>query len=314
VHRVVVCCSVLQCVAVLGAVYCGAVCCNVLQCVAVCCSSWCSVLRCIAAHCNVFQCIAVTRCSELHTHPDIFVSAQCVVVYCGVLQCVTVYCSVLQCVAVHCSAVHTRLDIFVSAQRVVVYCGVLRCVAVSCIVWQCIAVCCSVLQCIAVCCSMLQCIAVYCSMLQCVAVCCKCSHIHRDVAVRQCKYVRVRSYLHIATRHTFVFSNRYTPPLKRSGGPWIRIIHQQLSLERGKRKNQKNTIAPDARQERQSIVLQCIAVCCSVLKCVAVCCICVCVHGRHMSYHLHVNHCVAVCCSVLQCSRSSISSPCNCPQ
>jgi len=35
------------------------------------------------------------------------------------------------------------------------------------------------------------------------------------------------------------------------------------------------------------IVLQCVAVCCSVLQCVAVCC--------------SVLQCVAVCCNVLQC-------------
>ena len=35
------------------------------------------------------------------------------------------------------------------------------------------------------------------------------------------------------------------------------------------------------------LVLQCVAVCCSVLQCVAVCC--------------SVLQCVAVCCSVLQC-------------
>jgi len=40
----IVCCSVLQCVAV---------CCSVLQCVAVCCS----VLQCVAVCCSVLQCV-----------------------------------------------------------------------------------------------------------------------------------------------------------------------------------------------------------------------------------------------------------------
>jgi len=38
---------------------------------------------------------------------------------------------------------------------------------------------------------------------------------------------------------------------------------------------------------RSNVLLQCVAVCCSVLQCVAVCC--------------SVLQCVAVCCSVLQC-------------
>jgi len=37
------------------------------------------------------------------------------------------------------------------------------------------------------------------------------------------------------------------------------------------------------------VMLQCVAVCCSVLQCVAVCC--------------SVLQCVAVCCSVLQCGH-----------
>jgi len=41
------------------------------------------------------------------------------------------------------------------------------------------------------------------------------------------------------------------------------------------------------KTQREHMVLQCIAVCCSVLQCAAVCCI--------------VLHCVAVCCRVLQC-------------
>ena len=87
-----VCCSVLQSVAVCCSVclylelcldldlngltvHSGGLCCSVLQCVAVCCS----VLQCVAVCCSVLQCVAVC---------------------CSVLQCVAVYCSVLQCVAV----------------------------------------------------------------------------------------------------------------------------------------------------------------------------------------------------------------------
>ena len=57
------------------------VCCSVLQCVAVCCS----VLQCVAVCCSVLQCVAVC-CSVL----------QCAAVCCIVLQCVAVCCSVLQ--------------------------------------------------------------------------------------------------------------------------------------------------------------------------------------------------------------------------
>ena len=61
---------------------CVAVCCSVLQCVAV-------LLQCVAVCYSVLQCVAV-RCSVL----------QCVAVCYSVLQCVAVCCSVLQCVAV----------------------------------------------------------------------------------------------------------------------------------------------------------------------------------------------------------------------
>jgi len=77
---VVVCCSVLQCVAVCY-----------IQCVAVCCSAryasdW-RACHCVAVCCSVLHSVC---CSVL----------QCVAVWCSVLQCVAVCCSVLQCVAV----------------------------------------------------------------------------------------------------------------------------------------------------------------------------------------------------------------------
>ena len=80
-HRVAVCCSVLQCVAA---------CCSVLQCVAVCDS----VLKCVAVCCSVLQCVAVCWRESFVWHETI---------YCSALQCVVVCCSVLQCVAVHYS-------------------------------------------------------------------------------------------------------------------------------------------------------------------------------------------------------------------
>jgi len=94
-----ICCSVLQCVAV---------CCSVLQCVAVCCRECARSLSSLSCR-HVLQCIAVC-CSEL----------QCVAVCCIVLQyvaesalflshlslkciCVAVCCSVLQYDAVRCN-------------------------------------------------------------------------------------------------------------------------------------------------------------------------------------------------------------------
>ena len=59
------------------------VCCSVLQCVAVCCS----VVQCVAVCCRVLQSVAVC-CSVL----------QCVAACCSVLQCVSLCCSVLKCV------------------------------------------------------------------------------------------------------------------------------------------------------------------------------------------------------------------------
>jgi len=90
-QRVAVCCSVLHCVvrqarsrmnesclfqlarSLLFYIAVRIVCCSVLQCVAVCCS----VLQCVAVCCSVFQCVALC-CFVL----------QCVAVCCSVLQCV----------------------------------------------------------------------------------------------------------------------------------------------------------------------------------------------------------------------------------
>jgi len=77
---VVVCYSVLQCVAV---------CCSMLQCVAVC-HTVCAGL------CLIGGSICKNVCISL-------VLLQCVAVFCSVLQCIAVCCSVLQCAAVCCS-------------------------------------------------------------------------------------------------------------------------------------------------------------------------------------------------------------------
>jgi len=80
----VLCCSMLQCVAV---------CCSVLQCVAV--WSWWKTST--SAQTNDYT----TSMSAPRRLP--LRNLQCVAVCCGVLQCVAVCCSVLQCVAVCCS-------------------------------------------------------------------------------------------------------------------------------------------------------------------------------------------------------------------
>jgi len=93
---VVVCCSVLLCVAVtlppvpdtpksisvsVLLLYSACMCYRVIKCVTACCR----VLQCLAVCCSVLQCVAV-HCSAL----------QCAAMCCSVLQCVAVSCSVLQ--------------------------------------------------------------------------------------------------------------------------------------------------------------------------------------------------------------------------
>jgi len=75
--------------------------------------------------------------------------------------------------------------LFLTLQCIAVWCSVLQCLVVCCSVLQCVAVCCSVLQCAAVCCSVLKWIflaptksergvvshtATHCSVLQCLYV------------------------------------------------------------------------------------------------------------------------------------------------
>jgi len=103
---VVVCCSMLQCVAVhkhnptmrVGASFRCTLCCSVLQGVVVCCS----LLQGVAGCCTVWHYVAL-RCSvEVHEHNPNNARRRSISVH-YVLQCVAVCCSVLQCVAVCCS-------------------------------------------------------------------------------------------------------------------------------------------------------------------------------------------------------------------
>jgi len=130
----VVCCGVLQSVAVWRSVVrCGVVCCSVLQCVAVCCN----VLQCVAMCCSVVQCVAVC-CMEkefetaLKNLPKGVL--QCVAVWCSVVQCIAVYCSALQCAAVsvlQCVAVTVcRGEMNLKTALTTLPPGVLQCVTV----------------------------------------------------------------------------------------------------------------------------------------------------------------------------------------
>jgi len=108
---VAVCCSVLQCVAVLSLRVTEGL--NILswplpsqaaalfaERVTVCCS----VLQCIAERCSVAVCCSAKR-ATVSTASGPFCRACC-----SVLQCVAVCCSVLQCVAVYCSVCQRSLS------------------------------------------------------------------------------------------------------------------------------------------------------------------------------------------------------------
>jgi len=71
--------------------------CSVLHCVIVCCS----VLQCVAIRLvDIFKCQRAVRCSVLKWVAMCCIVLQCVAVCYSVLQCVAVCCSILQCVAV----------------------------------------------------------------------------------------------------------------------------------------------------------------------------------------------------------------------
>jgi len=154
VLRDVVCCSVLQCVAV---------CCGMLRFVAVqrraVVGDWCRTG--VAVFCSVLH--YATLCCRLQS------VALCYSVICSVLQCAVLCCSVLHCVAVRWRSV--------AGACCLVCAKPLNTNPVCCTVLPCIAQCCSVLHLCSfvlatrltfdsVCCSMLRCVAVYCSVLQ----------------------------------------------------------------------------------------------------------------------------------------------------
>jgi len=190
---------------------------------------------------------------------------------CSVVQCVTVCCSALQCVAVCCSGddhiIGSNPRGVGNALRLLVLCGT-RC-----------TLCCSVLQCVVVLGSVLQCVAVRCCVLQlyddiigsnpsgvgnasrllalCGTRCTLCCSVLRWVAVgcsvSQCVAVG-----------TMISSGAIQAVLVARHVCWRYV---------------------ETLQHDMHIVLQCVAVCCSVLQCVAVCC--------------SVLQCVAIC--ILQC-------------
>ena len=141
-RSITVCCSVLQCVALLVFFHMPGVRAtpikpdtisarSVAECVAV----WCSVLQCAAVCCSVLQCAAVC----------------CSVLCRNVLRCVAVCCSELQCVAVCCSVLHCR-SLFTYLASEPLQWNPIRFQHAQ---LQCVAVCCSTLQRVAVCCSVL---------------------------------------------------------------------------------------------------------------------------------------------------------------
>jgi len=105
-------------------------------------------------------------------------------------------------------------------------------------------VCCSALQCVAVCCSVLQCVAVCCR------VCCTC-HSKCRLSVTEINRVDAMFCFPLPLTNPPPSPPGPNPPLAvllpaRCIGGWIDIVCD--------------------------IVLQCVAVRCSVLQCVAVCC------------------------------------------
>jgi len=96
--EMMVCCSVVQCMAVH---------CSVWQCVAVCCSDS-SVLQCVKASIDTLSNAEIVVCCSVLQHVALYCSVHTAavcgsVLQCTLLQCIAVCCSVLQCVAVYCS-------------------------------------------------------------------------------------------------------------------------------------------------------------------------------------------------------------------
>jgi len=107
-------------------------CCSVLQCVAVCCS----VLQCAAVRYSVLQCVAVC-CDEIF----LLILSVCLCV-------LTVCCSLLQSVAVCCSVLQTQI-LLIFLLILPLTAGAELCHNLFmhvCCVLQCVAMCCRVLQ------------------------------------------------------------------------------------------------------------------------------------------------------------------------
>ena len=148
------------------------------------------------------------------------------------LQCVAVCCSVMQC-ALQCIAVHYSAS---QCHHNVPH--IIMIVRQECgSVLQCIAVCCSVLQCVLGHYSALQCITVHYSALQCIAV--HCIAVQCRIMIASQEWVNSAS----SYRNYSFFSID-----RRSPYPWS----SQLLLA------------------AWCLMLQCVAVCCSVLQCVVV--------------------------------------------
>jgi len=236
---------------------------NVPHSVAVCCS----VLQCIAVcqYCSVSAILSRTTWALLPTT----LYSQCAVECRSVLRCVPVRCSILQCENVYIYTYVHKHELFVrqpwiyNVSQMVAVCGV----------------CYSVLQYIALYCSAvailsrttcahlpttsaLQCVAVGCSGLQCVAV---------------YSVLRIAVYSRVLQWVCDSFTNDMSQPSK----------------------NPKLTICAESYK-----VLLSFAVCCIVLQCVAVCCSVLTVFPRTTRAHFPTtcnSQCVVGCCSVLQC-------------
>jgi len=114
---------VLQCVAVCLSLFvaacCNLMCCSVLQCVAVCCTPHHQIHKSVAVCCSVLQCVAVC-CSALHT------TSSDTQVCCSMLQCVA--CTDRALESVTRNTCYPRLHVL--WQRVAVCCSVAACCSV----------------------------------------------------------------------------------------------------------------------------------------------------------------------------------------
>ena len=197
-------------------------------------------------------------------------SPPCTNGYMCALQCVAVCCSALQCVAVCCG--------------------------VRCSVLQCVEVCSSVQQCAAVCCGELQCVAVCCGVLRCVAVCCGVIQMDTPVYINLHGHTYTFRRTHMRTCiFIYVYTDRCTAAQIRRC--CVRFAWAAWAFRRDAPCSPYSvvvccSVVAVRRSVLQcvAVLLQCVAVCCSVLQCVLQCC---------MSWAAW-----ALCCSVLQCCCS----------